>query len=65
MYENDLERLHKLALQVLGSDKFADEWFVQPQRVLGGAIPRDYAITPKAISEIENVLRKLEQGIIL
>jgi len=41
----------------------AREWFVSPQRALGGAVPLHYASTDVGAIEVERLIGRLEHGI--
>jgi putative toxin-antitoxin system antitoxin component (TIGR02293 family) len=61
-----LEKLHTIAREVMGNDNDSvKSWFNTPQTVFGGKKPLEYAETLPGCEEIERVLRRMEQGIIL
>ncbi len=58
-----LGRLFERAVEVLGSEADAREWFAAVQPALGGAIPLDYADTEPGAREVEDLLGRLEHGV--
>jgi putative toxin-antitoxin system antitoxin component (TIGR02293 family) len=59
------EKLVKTAVEVLEDKDAVIVWFNTPQIVLGGKKPIDFADTIPGSEEVERVLRRMEQGIIL
>ena len=60
-----LEKLYRIALDVLEDGSEVISWFNAPQIVLGGKKPIDYADTAPGCEEIERVLRRMEHGTFL
>jgi putative toxin-antitoxin system antitoxin component (TIGR02293 family) len=60
-----LERLYKTALEVLENKDNVKIWFNTPLKVFEGKTPFKYADTLPGSEEVERVLRRIEQGIVL
>jgi putative toxin-antitoxin system antitoxin component (TIGR02293 family) len=60
-----LERLYKTALEVLESKDYVKAWFNMPLKIFEGKTPFEYADTVPGSEEVERVLRRIEQGIVL
>jgi putative toxin-antitoxin system antitoxin component (TIGR02293 family) len=58
------ERLLKQAATVFGSTESARQWLGFPQWGLGGAVPLDYARTEVGAREVENLLGRIEWGVL-
>jgi putative toxin-antitoxin system antitoxin component (TIGR02293 family) len=57
-------RLTERATEVLGSLEEARKWLKTPQRGLGGERPLDYAQTEVGAREVENLLGRIEYGVL-
>jgi putative toxin-antitoxin system antitoxin component (TIGR02293 family) len=57
-------RLWWLACDVFDSEAGAQAWLKAPQFGLGGAVPLDYAGTEAGAREVEDVLRRIEYGVL-
>lgn len=57
-------RIVTRATEVIGSLEGAREWLKSPQRGLGGARPLDYAETEVGAREVENLLGRIEYGVL-
>lgn len=57
-------RLTERAIEVIGSIEEAREWLKSPQRGLGGERPLDYAQTEVGAREVENLLGRIEYGVL-
>jgi len=60
-----LEKLYKTAVEVMESKDDVKVWFNTPQPVFAGQTPLDFADTLPGSEEVENVLRRIEHGIVL
>lgn len=59
-----LARLFSIAKRVLENEKLGAEWLKKPQRGLGGRIPVEVAFTEIGAKEVENLLGRIEHGVI-
>jgi len=59
-----LIRIFSLAREVFEDDKAARDWLQQPQVGLGGRIPLDFIRTEAGAREVEDLLGRMEYGII-
>jgi putative toxin-antitoxin system antitoxin component (TIGR02293 family) len=57
-------RLWWLALDVFENEEGARTWLKASQIGLGGAIPLEYATTEAGAREVEDLLRRIEYGIV-
>ena len=57
-------RLWWLACDVFENEDGAREWLKSPQFGLNGAIPLGYAITEAGAREVENLLHRIEYGVL-
>jgi len=57
-------RLWWLACDVFENEDGAREWLKSPQFGLNGAIPLEYAITEVGAREVENLLHRIEYGVL-
>jgi putative toxin-antitoxin system antitoxin component (TIGR02293 family) len=57
-------RLWWLACDVFESEAGARAWLKAPQFGLGGAVPLDYAATEAGAREVEDLLRRIEYGVL-
>jgi putative toxin-antitoxin system antitoxin component (TIGR02293 family) len=60
-----LEKLYKIAVEVLGNKNSVKLWFSTPQMVFEGKTPLEYADTLPGAEEVERVLRRIEHGVLL
>lgn len=59
-----LAKLMGKAIDVLEGQDNARQWMMTPQHGLGGAIPLEYADTEVGAREVENLLGRIEHGVI-
>lgn len=59
-----LARIYSLALDVLEGKKAASEWLRQPQVGLGNRVPLDLLTTEAGAREVEDLLGRIEYGVI-
>jgi putative toxin-antitoxin system antitoxin component (TIGR02293 family) len=57
-------RLFGKAVETLEDKEAARRWLSSPQIGLGGALPLDYAETETGAREVENLLTRIEYGVI-
>ena len=58
-------RIFSLAIDLFEGDRdAAKRWLETPQRALGGAIPLQFAASDVGAREVENVIGRLEDGIV-
>ena len=57
-------RLYEQAVAVMGSESDARFWLKQPQWGLGGAIPLNYARTEPGAREVEDLLYRIDYGVL-
>ena len=57
-------RVHRRAVQALGSEERAARWMERRNRALGGATPRDHARTRAGADEVFALLTRIEHGVI-
>ena len=55
--------LYDRAVEVLGGQKVARQWFVTPLTALGNISPLDYADTEPGAREVEDLLGRIEYGV--
>ncbi|MEW6754199.1 MAG: antitoxin Xre/MbcA/ParS toxin-binding domain-containing protein [Candidatus Latescibacterota bacterium] len=55
--------LRRRATEVLEDPQAARQWLKSPKRALGGATPLEYADTEPGAREVEDLLRRLEDGV--
>ena len=58
------ENLFKHARKVLGDDEGARLWLNFPQWGLGGAVPLDFARTEAGAQEVDDLLGRIEWGVL-
>lgn len=59
-----LARVYALAVEVLGDENRGREWLKKPQYGLGGRIPLEIATTEIGAKEVENLLGRIEYGVL-
>jgi len=59
-----LARMFSIAFEVLEDEKMAREWFRRPLAALGGKAPLDLLYTEAGTKEVEELLWRIEYGII-
>ena len=59
-----LVRLFAIASQVLENDRAASEWMHKPQTGLGGRVPFEMLQTEAGAREVEDLLGRIEYGVI-
>ncbi len=57
-------RLFGKAVETMESEEAARRWLSSPQTGLGGAAPLDYAETETGAREVENLLTRIEYGVV-
>jgi len=57
-------KVHRRALQALGSDEKAARWLAKPIRELDGVTPGDLARTPEGAEAVIAILGRIEHGVI-
>ncbi len=57
-------KVHRRAVQALGSDEKAARWLATSNRALGGVAPRDHARTPEGAEAVVAILGRIEHGVI-
>lgn len=57
-------RLWWLACDVFENEEAARTWLKAPQFGLSGAIPLDYAVTEAGAREVEDLLRRIDYGVL-
>lgn len=57
-------RLWWLALDVFENDLGAQKWLSSPQLGLAGAVPLEYARTEAGAREVEDLLRRIDYGVL-
>jgi len=57
-------RLWWLACDVFENEEAARAWLKTPQFGLGGAVPLDYAATEAGAREVEDLLRRIDYGVL-
>ena len=55
--------LYDRAVEVLGGQEVARQWFVTPLTALGCVSPLDYADTEPGAREVEDLLGRIEYGV--
>ncbi len=55
--------LYDRAVEVLGGQEVARQWFVTPLTALGNVSPLDYADTEPGAREVEDLLGRIEYGV--
>jgi len=58
-------RIFALAGEVLESDEMAKRWLHKPQHGLGGRVPMELVETEAGAREVEDLLEKIEFGVIV
>ena len=58
-----IERLFDRAVEVLGNDVSAIDWFQKPNVALGNVPPLQFADTEPGAREVEDLLGRLENGV--
>lgn len=58
-------RIFALAGEVLESDEMAKRWLHKPQHGLGGRVPMELIQTEAGAREVEDLLEKIEFGVII
>jgi putative toxin-antitoxin system antitoxin component (TIGR02293 family) len=58
-------RIFALACEVLESDEMAKRWLHKPQHGLGGRVPVELIQTEAGAREVEDLLEKIEFGVIV
>lgn len=58
-----VRRLHRQAVDALGSRDAARSWLTRPQMALAGFTPLDLADTGAGTREVENLLGRLDYGV--
>ena len=61
---NRFAHLFRIATQVLGDEERARLWLSFPQYGLGGVVPLNYAGTEVGAREVENLLGRIEYGVL-
>jgi putative toxin-antitoxin system antitoxin component (TIGR02293 family) len=59
-----LIRVYNRAVNVLGSEESAQTWIITPIHALGWKSPFEYVDTEIGAREVENILGRLEHGVI-
>lgn len=59
-----IARIYALACEVLEDDMMAKKWLHRPQAGLGGEIPLDLLHTEAGTREVEDLLQRIEHGIL-
>jgi putative toxin-antitoxin system antitoxin component (TIGR02293 family) len=57
-------RLFGQAVETMESEEAARRWLSSPQVGLGGAVPLDYAETETGAREVEDLLTRIEYGVV-
>ena len=57
-----LARIYSYAADVFDDEAKARDWFLEPNRALGGAKPFDLLDTQPGVERVERVLDRIEQG---
>lgn len=60
-----IARVHKLAVETLGSVPEADSWLAQPLPILRGSKPITLLDSDLGTSEVERVLQSIKWGVYL
>ena len=60
-----LARIFAFAVEVLGDKKQAREWLHRPQIALGGRVPLEVMKTEAGAQEVEDLLGRIEHGVVL
>ena len=69
LYTDESERLFRIAslfdraVDVLGNNEAARQWFKGPKRALGGQTPLEFADTEPGANEVASLLGRLEHGV--
>lgn len=58
-----LARLFERAVEVIGSEQGAQQWFQSPVKGLGGKTPLEFADTEPGALEVEIMLDRIEDGV--
>lgn len=58
-----IARVFARAVDVLGSEENASQWFERPSRALGGRAPRTLLRSDAGTREIEDMLGRIEHGV--
>jgi putative toxin-antitoxin system antitoxin component (TIGR02293 family) len=59
-----IARLYERALEVLGDVKATQAWFTSPVKGLGYKTPLDFADTEPGAKEVEDLLGRIEDGVV-
>lgn len=59
-----LARIYALAVEVLADEDQGREWLKRPQHGLGGRVPLEMASTEIGAKEVENLLGRIEYGVL-
>jgi putative toxin-antitoxin system antitoxin component (TIGR02293 family) len=57
-------RLWWLASDVFGDEEGARSWLKSPQFGLGGLVPLEYALTEAGAREVEDLMRRIDYGLV-
>ncbi|MBI4689586.1 MAG: DUF2384 domain-containing protein, partial [Nitrospirae bacterium] len=60
-----IARIFALAVSVLESEEMARKWMHRPQRGLGGRVPIQVIQTEAGVQEVEDLLEKIEFGVLI
>jgi putative toxin-antitoxin system antitoxin component (TIGR02293 family) len=58
-----IARIFERAIEVLGTEDLAKQWFQTPVKGLGGKTPLDFADTEPGAQEVEAMLDRIEDGV--
>ena len=58
-----LARLFERAIEVMGSEQGAQQWFQSPVKGLGGKTPLEFADTEPGAQEVAAMLDRIEDGV--
>jgi putative toxin-antitoxin system antitoxin component (TIGR02293 family) len=59
-----IARLYERAIEVLGDVKATQAWFTSPVKGLGYKTPLDFADTEPGAKEVEDLLGRIEDGVV-
>ncbi len=63
--KKEQRRIRIIAKEILGTENSTKEWMNKSQIILGDKKPIEYMATLSGCKEVEKVLRRIEQGIIV
>jgi putative toxin-antitoxin system antitoxin component (TIGR02293 family) len=58
-----IARLFERAVEVIGSEQGAQQWFQSPVKGLGGKTPLEFADTEPGAQEVASMLDRIEDGV--